>query len=271
MKSGLPHRSPFLVRWFTWYARRFLRKNFHAVRLARLGRPPALMGEPLLVVLNHPSWWDPLIGIALTDLFAGYRSYAAMDAGGLSKYPLLKRLGFFAVEPGTVAGAREFLRKGQAALAESYSALWVTGQGQFTDPRQRPVQLREGVGYLIRHLDKGIVLPLALEYPFWGERYPEALAQFGQPIVIGSGRDLSVAMWMEKIEAGLTQAQDALASAAQKRDASAFETLIGGKVGIGGVYDLWRRGKSLLRGRQFHGGHGAADDAQRSGQLGGVS
>ena len=40
-------------------------------------------------------------------------------------------------------------------------------------------ELREG--RLARRLDAGIILPLAIEYPFWSEKTPEALLAFGRP------------------------------------------------------------------------------------------
>ncbi len=263
-----PRRSAWLVRLFARYARRYLARNFHAVRLSLGGRPFVPAGGPLVVVLNHASWWDPLLGLVLADLFPGYRHYAPMDAAGLAKYRFLERLGVFGVEVGTARGARAFLRKGLAALAQPRAALWVTAQGKFTDPRERPVELREGVGHLLRRLEGGVVLPLAIECPFWQERFPEALANFGEPIPIGRGRDRTVAEWMARIEAGLTAAQDDLAVAARKQDAAGFETLIGGKTGVGGAYDLWRRLRALLRSKRFTTAHGAEETAA---QLGDVS
>jgi 1-acyl-sn-glycerol-3-phosphate acyltransferase len=256
------------VRFFSRYVRRYLARNFHAVRLARAGRPFVPTGGPLVVVLNHPSWWDPLLGAVLAGLFPDYRHYAPIDATALAKYRFLERLGLFGVEAGTCQGARTFLRTSLAALAQPRAALWITAQGKFTDPRQRPVKLREGVGHLLRRLDGGTVLPLAVEYPFWQERFPEALAHFGEPIPIGHGRDRTVAEWMERLEVGLTSAQDALAAVAQARDAEAFETLLGGKTGVGGLYDLGRRLMAWLRGRRFDSAHAPEESAAR---LGGVS
>src|SRR5262245_38368200 len=78
-------RSPRLVRWFLRYVRRYLRKNFHAVRLARSGQ--ALdPGGPLVVVLNHPSWWDPLVGLLLTQLFSTRAHYGPIESAALAKY-----------------------------------------------------------------------------------------------------------------------------------------------------------------------------------------
>jgi 1-acyl-sn-glycerol-3-phosphate acyltransferase len=261
-------RSPWLIRGFSRYVRRYLRRHFHAVRLARGGRPEAPPEGPLVIVLNHPSWWDPLVGAVLAGLFPGREHYAPIEAAALARYRFFEWLGFFGVHPGTRQGAREFLRTGAAILARPDAALWVTAQGEFTDPRQRPVRLRPGVGHLLRRLHGGVVLPLALEYPFWQERTPEALARFGAPIPVGRGRERSVEEWMHLIEAGLTAAQDALAADAQRRDPQAFEVLLGGKAGVGGVYDLWRRLRAWLRGERFQAAHAAEGSATA---LGGVS
>lgn len=251
----LPRRSPWLVRLFTRYARRYLARNFHAVRLAG-GRPAGLPEGPLVVVLNHPSWWDPLLGVILAELFPGRTHYAPIEAAALGRYRFFRKLGFFGVEPGTTRGAIEFLRNATTLLREPDAVLWVTAQGRFADPRERPLGLRAGIGHLAHRLEGGTVLPLALEYPFWEERYPEALARFGQPIPIGHGRDRSVSEWMTTIESGLTAALDALAQDALSRDPDRFETLIGGSAGVGGVYDLWRRLRALLGGKRFRAAHG---------------
>ena len=63
---AVPHRWPWLVRLFRWHACRYVHRHFHAVRLSKSGHAFPTTDEPLLVVLNHPSWWDPLIGIVLS-------------------------------------------------------------------------------------------------------------------------------------------------------------------------------------------------------------
>ena len=106
-------RSPWLVRFFTRHVKRFyLARNFHAVRLSRTGRPAPVPDVPLIVVLNHPSWWDPLVGLVLTELFPDRAHYAPMDAHALLRYRIFERLGVFGIEPATSRGAREFLRTG---------------------------------------------------------------------------------------------------------------------------------------------------------------
>jgi 1-acyl-sn-glycerol-3-phosphate acyltransferase len=252
--AAMPRRVEWRVRAFTSYFRRWMGKNFHAVRLSRAGRTPQPGGRPVVVILNHPSWWDPLMGMVLSDRLAGYRHYVPIDARALRQYRLFEPLGFFGVEQ-TAEGALAFLKTGTAVLSQANNALWVTVQGGFTDPRQRPVLIRPGVGHLIRRLTGALVVPLAIEYPFWQERYPEALARFGQPLVVNNGKERSVEEWVAQLRTSLTRAMDELAAEAMTRDESRFETLVGGNVGVGGLYDWWRWLVAKLTGRPFSGGH----------------
>jgi 1-acyl-sn-glycerol-3-phosphate acyltransferase len=256
----LPSPSPRLVSLFGRYGERYLARHFHAVRLARAERPDpeALAGRPLIVCLNHPSWWDPLTGLLLARrIFPGRRHFAPIDAAGLAKYRFFAKLGFFGIEPGTARGARRFLGVSQALLAQPDTVLWITAGGRFADPRERPVRLRPGLGALLRRLDRATVLPLALEYPFWEERTPEALARFGEALHTGDA-ERSVAGWTTVLESRLAAAQDALAADALARNASRFETLADGRAGVGGVYDLWRSWRARLRGEPFRPEHGEA-------------
>jgi 1-acyl-sn-glycerol-3-phosphate acyltransferase len=244
------------VKLLTRFFRRWMARNFHAVRLSLSGKPPALSGQALMVVLNHPSWWDPLFGMILADLFASYRHFVPIDSIALKQYRFFEPLGFFGVDSQTPTGALHFLGTGARILSQPGNALWITAQGRFVDPRERPVQLRQGVGHLLRRVENVVVLPLAIEYPFWQERFPEALAHFGEPLFVDRGRDFTVDEWMEKLHTRLTKAQDDLAEIARLQDSANFATLVDGNVGVGGVYDLWRLVKALVVGKSFHAGHG---------------
>lgn len=251
----LPQRSELLCRWFAWWVRGYLGKHFHTVRLSRATQPNVPTDAPLVIVLNHPSWWDPLIGAVLAGLFPGRTHYAPMDARMLERYRMFKKLGFYGVEQGP-HGAASFLCTTAALLSRPGATVWITAQGRFADPRVRPPGLRPGVGHIARRLPQGFVLPLALEYPFWEERLPEALARFGAPIPLGLQVDLGPSDWVEQIESALTATQDALAADARVRDPAAFTTLLEGRVGVGGIYDRWRQLVAWLRGERFQAGHG---------------
>ena len=122
--------------------------------------------------------------------------------------------------------------------------LWVTAQGRFSDPRERPLALRPGVARLMARVPGTVALPLAIDYPFWTEKRPEALARFGAPM-----RD------PERLEEALTEAMDRLAADAMARDPARFKTVMAGSAGLFGVYDAWRRAAAALRGERFERGH----------------
>ncbi len=256
----MPTRWPWLVRGFRKYATGYLRKNFHAVRLAKTSAEIPDGDGPLLLVLNHPSWWDALLPIALLDRFPpDFEHFAAIDARALQKYRIFTRLGFFGVDTQSLRGAAEFLRVGEAILSHPRRAVWVTAQGRFTDARVRPLALQSGVGHLAARLETGTVLPIAIEYTFWTERTPEALIRIGEPLPILAGRGMSGREWTARIESNLTDALDSLAGDAMSRDPSRFTTLIGGTAGVGGIYDRWRKFRAWIRREKFDPSHGGAD------------
>lgn len=246
-----------MLSWFTLYARWYVARHFHAVRLH--GEAPALppAGTPLVIYLNHAAWWDPLLCLLLrAQFFAGRCSHAPMDAAMLQRYRFFARLGFFGVEQNTARGAARFLRTAQAILATPGSALWLTPQGRFCDVRERPARFKPGLGHLAARLAHAVFLPLALEITYWEERTPEALARFGAPIVASATERLAPAAWTARLESALEATQERLAAGACRRDPAEFHTLLRGRAGVGGIYDLWRGALARLRGQAFNPEHG---------------
>ena len=257
MKDSLPPLLPAAFNWFGWYARRYLARHFHAVRLAG-ERPRLAPDSPVVIYLNHPSWWDPLVCIAMAQLLFPRRShYAPIDAEALGKYGIFRRLGFFPVEKDSLRGAALFLRSSIRILEQPGAVLWITPGGEFADPRERPVRLRPGLAHLARRMRAGQIIPMAIEYPFWQERTPESLVRFGDALYPAAVPEQNVAHWQELLADKLAKTQDALASPARARTMDSFQTLIDGRTGVGGVYDLWRRTHARIRGEAFRGDHGA--------------
>ncbi|MGR3592066.1 MAG: lysophospholipid acyltransferase family protein [Limimaricola soesokkakensis] len=247
-------RSPRMAGFFAGVMRRQLARQFRAVRIARPGLPALDPARPVMVVTNHPSWWDPAVFIALHDrLFPGRTGFGPIEAAMLEKYPFMARIGLFGVEEGP-RGAAGFLRVAGRIVSRPDRVLWITAQGRFADPRERPLALRPGAAHLMaRHPDL-VALPLALDYPFWSEKRPEALLRFGAPLAVREGEPVDTLA--ARLEAALTEACDGLAARAVARDASAFDMALGGARGTGGVYGLWQRGRAVLAGRRFAADHG---------------
>jgi 1-acyl-sn-glycerol-3-phosphate acyltransferase len=251
----IPKITTPLLNAFAAYCRWYVPRSFHAVRLSVSGGVPAISDTPLIVYLNHASWWDPLICLLLAKKYWPVRQhFAPIDAAGLERYPILSRMGFFGVKARTRHGAAMFLRNSSAILQASNSAIWITSQGQFNDPRTRPFALRPGLAHLARKHPEIAIVPLAIEYPFWQERFPEVLCRFGEPIPSNDQKD--VAAWNERLAGQMQMNQDALALESIAREPAAFQTILRGKAGVGGFYDAWRWTLATLKGQRFRREHG---------------
>ncbi len=256
--TSIPTVSRPLLHWFTWYSRRYIRRHFHSIRISRSGLPPASK-LPLVIYSNHASWWDPLVGLVLkSEFFVDRILFAPIDASMLERYKMFAKLGFFGVEQHSRRGAVQFLRAGEAVLKSPQHLLAVTPQSRFADARERPVRFEAGLGHLATRVERALFVPFVAEYVFWEERLPEILVRFGEPVEVR--REPTSALtpdgWTQQFEQKLQAAQDALSIESQRRDPTAFQTLLSGGAGQGGIYDWWRALKAKVRGEAFNREHG---------------
>jgi 1-acyl-sn-glycerol-3-phosphate acyltransferase len=246
VEMEVPPISGFTSRFFARVVRRYFRSHFRSVMAANL---PAFEGAPapLIVYGNHVSWWDPMLILLLARTFMPERRhYAPMQAEQLERYPILRKIGIFPVDTTSGNGVGAFLRTSEAIL-KSGGVLWITPQARFADVREFPLRFKAGLGMVAARVPGITLLPLAVEYVFWDERMPEALARFGEPFVIDPALD----------RAGVTAAlENALASVmlelqkdSMARDATRFRTVITGRRGTGGVYGMLQRVRGRASGK----------------------
>ncbi len=237
-----PRISPRLLRLFQRYAQGYVRRHFHSVRLLRGGAPARCVDYPLVVYLNHASWWDPLLCLLLAQrFFPARQSYGPIEDDSLGRYRFFEKLGFFGVEGNRSPARVDFLRIADRILATERNALWLTPQARFVDSRVRPLHFRRGLGHLAARTDRAAFLPLALEYVFWEERQPEVLVGFGEPVIFSGEQRLGLGETTRLFETALATVQDHLAAAAQRRQPAEWDRLVVGRATINPFYDLWRR------------------------------
>jgi 1-acyl-sn-glycerol-3-phosphate acyltransferase len=239
------------------YLRWYVPRHFHALRVAHTDRFPR-DARPLLVCINHASWWDPLVILTLSRYLAPRRfAYAPMEAVALRQYGFFRRLGAFPVDNSSPRAGAQFLRQAADILSRADAILWMTPEGRFTDVRQRPVAWRAGTAALTRHLENCTVVPLAVEYTFWDERLPEVLCSIGEPLLFTSENSESTELRNIRLQTAMHDVQEELAARARKRDAALFESLFAGGTGVSATYDLWRRLKAAVSGRPYVSEHGS--------------
>lgn len=246
-------KSPLLERYFLLYTRRYLQRSFHAVHL--LGDAPHFDDDghtPLLVYLNHSSWWDVLVGLLVeTELF-GWEYYTVMDARQLQRYKFFSRMGVVGVDRASLSGAKEFLSYAENLLKGKRRALWVTPQGAMLSNHARPITFQPGLSYLAAGLQNFYLARVTLHYEFWDERLPEAFVSVA-PIehIQLAGQPFDRKAFLHAQERALETQLDTLLAAVQTRDCAAFRPLLRGQVGISPIYDALRALGARLRGERF--------------------
>lgn len=261
---NVPAISKPILTFFRRIVRGYFRRHFHAVRIAHAERFKGITG-PLIVYANHCSWWDPMVCVLLAAELIPERShYAPMDASALEKYGILKRIGIFPVELGSARGAVQFLRTGEAILKDG-GVLWVTPQGKFCDPRERPLEFKAGMASLAPRVAEAhgscVLLPLAIEYPFWDERLPETLLYCAEPVrvVAGEAAESVQTRAIEALEIAMAEMQ----RRAIARSAEEFEVLTSGSPGAGGFYAIGQRAKAFVTRRPYVPEHTPMTEARK--------
>lgn len=250
------NKSVYVERAFHAYTRRYLRRSFHNIHL--LGEPPAADTEnlPLLVCLNHSSWWDLLFGFYLGHELIPGDNYGVMDERQLRRYRFFTRLGVIGVDRTSLHGAKEFLTYTEGLLKGQSRALWLTPQGDMRSSYERPLRFQPGLGHLAERLGDFRLLFIALHYEFWNERLPEAFVSLSPVQRIQIDLDtFQRRAFVQEQERGLEVHLDTLLEKARQRDASAFVPLLRGKIGISPTYDALRGLTARLRRERFSAEH----------------
>jgi len=255
IQSDLPKNRAWFTGMFSAYSEWLLKRSFHSLRV--LGEPnlSRFDGKPVVLYGNHPSWWDPIVGLVIWRKLLRRRiSYAPIDAKMLEKYAFFKRLGYFGVDKHSLAGVRRFLEISNSLLESPDTLLLFTPQGRFVDVRESNAKFEPGLSHLAARSSNAVFVPMAIEFTHWEERRPEILVRFGEPLEPAGRRNPKELNSI--LEARLAAAAHRLATASIHREVDAFQNLLTGSTGTNVVYDTWRRLKSVLKRQSFTPAHG---------------
>lgn len=243
--------SPLFVRFFGGYACRMLRKRFASVQLERQSeavlRAAAAHDGPLVIAFNHPSWWDPIIGVAIKHVYMPDRSaIAPIEMAMFDRFRFMRKLGMFGIDTEHPDAARAMVRYVRECHEnEPRLGIFLTPQGGFADVRA-PIVVRPGAGAVASAMDDVRVLAILVELVFWEDKRPELLmlaracSQPARPTTAG---------WTRSIRESMQGGADRLAELAIARSTEPFVPMLA-RTGsdVNPAYDLWQR----LRGRRSH-------------------
>ncbi len=175
-------KSALFGRFFGWHIRGRLRATFGRITVSGLERARAAVAEgPVLCVVNHTSWWDPLVILHLTTDVLEVDGYAMMNARNLARVPFFRRVGAFGVDLESPGDGAHGIRYAAKLLRQPRRVVWIFPQGEERSPFE-PVatRMRPGAAAIARVTgDRARVMAVGLRYVFAGEERPHLAIAFG--------------------------------------------------------------------------------------------
>jgi hypothetical protein len=172
-------KNRFLIFFFKKYFRYSLKNYFFRINL----KGQKLLEEsvnksksseiPIILILNHPNWWDA----AFVTHFS--YNYLKMDGYCFMEYKQMKDFRFFN-KIGAVPIIREnaeYSLKSLNFVADSIKnksrVAVIFPQAELTHNSKKPYKFFPGFYYLMRKIEKGIIICGFLDYRFTTEQRPE--------------------------------------------------------------------------------------------------
>lgn len=177
-------KSKWFMAWFSRHAEKRIASTFEQVRVAGLEHLQAALTQPVILVSNHTSWWDPLVCLLVAVRMVDCDPFAMMDANNLRKLPFFARVGAFGVERGEKGKglARESIDYAVGLLDRPGRFVWIFPQGDERPINQRPLGFRRGAAVVSERVPDAAVVPLAIRYVFGHTEKPFLYLNFGPPV-----------------------------------------------------------------------------------------
>ena len=196
---------------------------------------------PLIVYMNHPSWWDGYMAFVLNRvvLRSRFQGFAMMEEAQLRRYRFFSWSGAFSVHRQDARSAMRSVAYIARLLAERRArCLYIFPQGEITPNDRRPLEMFGGVAHIVRRCGGATLWPIALRYEFGGEQRPEAFIRAGAPHYAPATSDAR-ALTAELGER-LTAACNALRAEYIAGEMGGYRTLLRGRAGVNRAFDAAR-------------------------------
>ncbi|WP_079480478.1 lysophospholipid acyltransferase family protein [Halobacillus salinus] len=169
-----------LIEWgFTHFNRFFLRSHFEQIHVWKDSKE--IPNRRTLFLINHSTWWDPLLIFYLNDQIVQSDGYAMMSEKGMKKHPFFQKVGGYSINAELRRGMIESLQYSIQLLNED-KTVWIFPQGQEEHLEKRPLEFFSGTAYIAEHSEDVNVVPISLYYSLEHSRRPNVYVRIGEPV-----------------------------------------------------------------------------------------
>jgi 1-acyl-sn-glycerol-3-phosphate acyltransferase len=174
-----PRKNPLVQLWFNRYCRYALRKHFHRVQL--YGDVPFDPRISTLYLVNHCSFWDPIVMNYLIHHHRCQPAFCMSDQVQVQKHPFFRQVGAFSVDRTNPRDGLRAIRFAADLLNANPCAVVIFPQGKIEPAEARPLRFERGFEKLIDFAPSVNIITVALRYEFWMNQRPELLIDLSQP------------------------------------------------------------------------------------------
>lgn len=177
---------------FAVYNKNLIRRYFNALHISGLVNcyesTPAL---PLIIYLNHSSWWDGLVAFELSRKMK-LDSFIMMEEKNLKRLSFFRTIGAFSVDRENRRSSLKTLNYVIDLLEDTPNrALWIFPQGEILHNDVRPLVFYNGISRIIEKLGKTRILPVALRFEFLDDYKPDIFIKIGAVQTISSEQNFN--------------------------------------------------------------------------------
>jgi chlorobactene lauroyltransferase len=214
-------------RIFSVYNQNLIKRRFHSLKVENLNNLKQKDKRvPLVVYLNHSSWWDGLIFYHLGKI-ASLDQFVMMEEKQLKNLQLFRKLGAFSVVRENPREAVKSINYAVNLLKEKTDrTLWIFPQGEIKPNDSRPLYFFHGISRIIEKLGHCRVLPVALRYEFLSEFKPEVFVKVGEIQKFQMNKDFDSKEMTKNLELKLTKLLDNLRNDIAAQNTGSYENIV---------------------------------------------
>ena len=172
-------KNRYLIYFFKKYFKYSLKKNFFRINLK--GRK--LLEEtikkskaseiPLILILNHPNWWDAAFVTHLIYSYLKMEGYCFMEYKQMKDFKFFNKIGAVPIIRENAEFSLKSLNFVIDAIKNKSLMAVIFPQAELTHNSKKPYKFFSGFYYLMKKTKKGIIICGYLDYRFTTEQRPE--------------------------------------------------------------------------------------------------
>lgn len=224
------------ARWSLW-------RHFDRVWLQSHGPLPHPRNGPLIIYLNHSSWWDGYLMYVIhrVVLRGRFDAHLLMEEKQLRRYRFFRWSGAFSINRDDPEDSRRSQAYAAALLrgGRRPRLLFIFPQGKIVPNDRRPLVTYPGIARIVAQAGAVNLCPVALRYELLGRQFPEAFIRIGPCHRPANPADIEGTL--ADITSRLTAACDALRDDVLDLRYERFQPLLRGRRGIDELFDGFLR------------------------------